>query len=322
MKKLTVLITTYHEAFVVRGGGEYELLSIADGLRQCGIIADIYGPYSRPLEFYDVVLHFSVHGGGLSLLRQIKQAGKPVVLWPNLWADGLDDAAVSAIREHVALADYVTFKSGAEMRNFLSLVDVPAARIVKCKAVADMSHLKPVPRALFPELYGVRDYALWIGLIEPRKNQRSIIGPLRERGIPLVLVGKYRDRAYYESCRKAGGSDVTFIDSLPQRSEILRSAFQNALFYAELSLEPAGLSALDAGLSGCRLLLSDSEWSREHFLEHAEYVDPRSTDDIAAGIGRVLGRPARNEALSSHVSGYCFPNAMVPLVDVLRRAVE
>ncbi|MCC4118933.1 hypothetical protein LLG90_26650, partial [Aromatoleum toluclasticum] len=69
MKKLTVLITTYHEAFVVRGGGEYELLSIADGLRQCGFIADILGPYSRPLEFYDVVLHFSVHGGGLSLLR-------------------------------------------------------------------------------------------------------------------------------------------------------------------------------------------------------------------------------------------------------------
>ena len=53
MKNLTVLITTYHEAFVVRGGGEYELLAITD----------IYGLHSRPLEYYDAVLHFSVHGG-------------------------------------------------------------------------------------------------------------------------------------------------------------------------------------------------------------------------------------------------------------------
>lgn len=320
MKKLTVLLTTYHEAFVVRGGGEYELLSIADGLRQCGFIADIYGPYSRSLEFYDVVLHFSVHGGGLGLLRTIKSYGKPVVLWPNVWAHEQDEAALWAIRQHVALADVVTFKSLAERRNFLELVEVPRGRIVQCKAVADMCHLKSAPHKLFPELYGVTDYALWIGLIEPCKNQKSIIGPLRERGIPLVLVGKYRDRSYYEACRREGGSDVMFIDSLPQRSEIVRSAFQNALFYAELSLEPAGLSALEAGLSGCRLLLSDSEWSREHFLEHAEYVDPLSAADIAAGVDCVLRRDRQNALLREHVTEYCFPNAMVPLLEALGRA--
>lgn len=320
MKKLTVLLTTYHQAFVVRGGGEYELLSIADGLRQCGVIADIYGPYSRPLEFYDIVLHFSVHGGGLDLLRQVKSHGKPVVLWPNLWARDQDLASLETIREHVALADLVTFKSQAEKRNFLGFVEVPKAKIVDCKAVADMHHLKPVPRELFCELYGVKNYALWIGLIEPRKNQKAIIGPLRELGIPLVLVGKYRDRSYYYECRREGGDDVMFIESLPQRSEIVRSAFQCAQFYVELSLEPAGLSALDAGLSGCRLLLSDSEWSREHFENHAEYVDPLSPADIAAGVGRVLKREQQNAFLREHISGYCFPNAMAPLLEALKRA--
>src|SRR5690606_33759861 len=131
MKKPTILITTYHEAFVVRGGGEYELLSIADGLRQCGFIADIYGPYSRPLEFYDVVLHFSVHDGGQALLRTVKSFGKPVVLWPNLWARKEDKVAVEVIREHVALADLVAFKSQAEKKNFLGLIDVPEARIME-----------------------------------------------------------------------------------------------------------------------------------------------------------------------------------------------
>lgn len=322
MKNLKVLLTTYHQAFVVRGGGEYELLSIADGLRQCGVIADIYGPYSRPLEFYDVVLHFSVHGGGLELLRMIKSHGKPIVLWPNLWALDLSEDALAAVKEHVALADIVTFKSMAEKSNFLRLVDVPHERILQCKAVADMHHLRSVPRELFCELYGVRDYALWIGLIEPRKNQKAIIGPLRERGIPLVLVGRYRDRSYYDACRREGAGDVIFIESLPQRSEILRSAFQCARFYVELSLEPAGLSALDAGLSGCRLLLSDSDWSREHFEGHAEYVDPLSAADISAGVDRVLQRAHRSEALIDHVSQYCFPSALVPLLHALKITSE
>src|SRR5690606_16489300 len=135
-----------------------------------------------------------------------------------------------------------------------------------------------------------------------------------------VLVGKYRDKAYYDACRREGGCDVVFIESLPQRSEIVRSAFQNARFYVELSLEPAGLSALDAGLSGCRLLLSDSDWSREHFLNHAEYVDPLSADSISAGVQRVLQRPAFNNELREHVSAYCFPSAMEPLIAALVKA--
>lgn len=320
MKKISVLLTTYHEAFVVRGGGEYELLSVADGLRQYGIIADIYGPYSRPIEFYDVILHFSVHGGGLGLLRMVTAHGKPVVLWPNLWADALSIDAIDMIQEHVRLADYVAFKSGAEVENFTALVDVPEHKQVRCKAVADMCYLKSSPRSLFPDLYGVRDYALWMGIIEPSKNQLSIIGPLKELGIPLVIVGKYRDKVYYDACRKAAGDGVLFIDSLPQRSEIVRSAFQNASFYVELSLEPAGLSALEAGLSGCRMLLSDSAWSREHFLDHADYVDPLASASISAGVERVLQRPIFNESLQEHVSDYCFPGAMEPLVDVLIKA--
>jgi hypothetical protein len=319
MKKISVLLTTYHEAFVVKGGGEYELLSVADGLRQYGIIADIYSPYARSLEFYDVVLHFSVHGGGLGLLRMLKNHGKPIVLWPNLWAEALSDTAISMIHEHVQLADCVAFKSRAETSNFTALINVPPEKRVLCKSVADSYYTKPSPRSLFQELYGVQDYALWMGIVEPSKNQLSVIGPLKDMGIPLVIVGKYRDKVYYDVCREAGKDHVIFIDSLPQRSEIVRSAFQNARFYVELSLEPAGLSALEAGLSGCRVLLSDSDWSREHFLDYAEFVDPLSFVSIMEGVERVLKRPAFNSKLQGHLSAYCFPSAMVPLVEVLKK---
>jgi hypothetical protein len=322
MLNLRVLITTYHQAFLTRGGGEYELQSIADGLRQLGVIADIYGPYSRPIEFYDVVLHFSVHSGGLELLREIRSKGRPVVLWPNLWARELNSETVCSIREHLELARFVAFKSLSERDRFLSQIPVEAEKLALCRWIADLSYLKAAPSGLFKTLYRVHDYALWFGIIEPVKNQLAAIRILREKGIPLVIVGRYRDEAYFQTCREAGGDNVLFIEALPQKSEIVRSALQSASFYVELSLEPPGLSAIEAGLSGCRLLLSESDWSREILGDHAVFVDPLSDSDIALGVDRVLALPAENSASRKHLMTYCFPNAMTPLVDLLVKAAR
>lgn len=322
MLDLRVLITTYHEAFITRGGGEYELQSIADGLRQLGIIVDIYGPYSRSIEFYDVVLHFSVHPGGLPLLREIEKQKKPVVLWPNLWPERLSTHALESAREHVDIARFIAFKSRSEHDRFLTQIPVEAGKIAMCRWVADMSYLKHAPTDLFPDLYKVRDYAIGFGIIEPVKNQLAAISALKARGIPLVLVGKYRDADYMQACREAGGDTVLFIDGLPQKSEIVRSALQSARFFVELSLEPPGLSAIEAGLSGCQLLLSDSDWTREHFGDDAVRVDPHSDVDIAQGIDRVLARPAECDPLQKRLMTYCFPNALTPLIDVLGKTAR
>ncbi|KXB30134.1 mannosyltransferase [Dechloromonas denitrificans] len=322
MLNLRVLITTYHEAYLTRGGGEYELQSIADGLRQLGIIVDIYGPYSRSLAFYDVVLHFSVHVGGLSLLREIRRQGKPVVLWPNLWAGKLGNETIDSVREHIDIAHFVAFKSRAEQDRFLEQIPVTAEKLALCRWVADLSYLKPAPADLFSTLYKIRDYAIWFGIVEPVKNQLAAIRVLKKKAIPLVVVGKYRDEAYMQACRELGGDNVLFIEALPQKSEIVRSALQSAGFYVELSLEPPGLSAIEAGLSGCRLLLSESEWARELFGDKAVLVDPLSDLDVAQGVDRVLARPAACGELRKHLMAYCFPNALTPLVDLLVKAAR
>jgi glycosyltransferase involved in cell wall biosynthesis len=319
---IKVLITTYHEAYLTRGGGEYELQSIADGLRQLGVIVDIYGPYSRSISYYDVVLHFSVHEGGLSLLREIKRQGKPVILWPNLWSNSLASETLDLVREHIEIARFVAFKSRAEQEHFLQKIPVPVEKVTLCHWVSDLSYLKPAPADLFPTLYNIRDYAIWFGIVEPVKNQLSAIRVLKEKAIPLVIVGRYRDEAYMQACRELGADNVLFIEALPQRSEIVRSALQSARFYVELSLEPPGLSAIEAGLSGCRLLLSESDWAHEHFGDKAVLVDPLSDSDIAQGVDRVLAQPVACDKLPKHLMPYCFPNALTPLVDLLVKAAR
>jgi len=321
VQDLRVLITTYPQAFLTRGGGEYELASIAEGLRQLGIIADMYGPYSRRLEFYNVVLHFGVHPGSLDFLREIRKRDKPIILWPNLWIDTVSEGTLQLIADHLQLAHSVAFKSKSELSHFIEKTSLTSEKLKVCKWVADMSYLKQAPSGLFNQLYDVEDYALWFGIIEPIKNQLSAIRVLRDKGMPAVFVGRYRDKEYYQECRDAAGEEILFLDGLPQKSEIVCSALQSALFYLELPFEPPGLSAFEAGLSGCRMLLSDSDWSREHFGSHAEYVDPSSDSSIEAGIESILERPRQDFVLQQQLIEYCFPNALEPLLDLLKKAV-
>ncbi|OJA26990.1 glycosyltransferase [Burkholderia ubonensis] len=322
MQDPQVLITTYHQAFLVRGGGEYEIFSLAESLKQRGLIVDIYGPYSRSLDNYDVVLHFSVHGGGLELLREIKLAGKPIALWPNLWVRDEGSVPADLVNAHVDLADVVIFKSAAEQRHFSERFSLPAEKAIRVVTGADAAYTRRAPGGLFKSLYGVDRYAVWFGVIEPNKNQLAAVRVLREKGIPLVLVGRSRDEAYYKACRAAAGDDVLFVKGLPQKSEIVRSALQESLFYIEVSHEPPGLSAIEAALAGCRLLLSDSDWSHEHFGDDAVYANPSDEADIARAVDEVLAAPAANPALVERLQRYCLPHAIDPLIDILRNVTK
>ncbi|QJW80196.1 glycosyltransferase [Burkholderia glumae] len=312
------MITTYHQAFLVRGGGEYEIFSVADSLKQRGMIVDIYGPYARSIDDYDVVLHFSVHGGGLELLETVKGRGKPVALWPNLWVNESATGLDAIVNRHVSLADAVIFKSAAEQQHFARHFGLPAEKARRITVGADAAYRRPAPPGLFKSLYGVDRYAIWFGVIEPNKNQLAAVRVLREKGIPLVLVGRSRDEAYYQACRVAGGDNVLFIKGLPQKSEIVRAALKEALFYVEMSHEPPGLSSIEAGLAGCRLLLSDSEWSREHFGDAAIYADSADEADIARGVDAVLAMPRENSALVDGLSRFCLPEAIDPLIATLQ----
>lgn len=323
MSSPRVLITTYHQAFLVRGGGEYEMFSVADSLKRRGLIADIYSPYSRSFDNYDVVLHFSVHGGGLDLLKEVNSAGIPVVLWPNLWMRNSSNVPFDLVNSHVELADAVVFKSAAEEAHFRRFFSVSAEKTHRVPAGADPAYLRRAPEGLFKSLYGLVDgYAIWFGVIEPNKNQLAAIRVLRAKRIPLVLVGKYRDQQYYAQCRETAGDSVLFIDGLPQKSEIVRSALQDALFYIEVSHEPAGLSAIEAGLSGCKLLLSDSAWAREHFGDWALYADPSSDEDIAQAVDTAMAQPYAASELTDRLKMFCMPDAVDPLIDILRGVVK
>lgn len=317
-----VLLTTYHQAFLVSGGGEQEMFSIADALKQCGLIADIYGPYSRSIDHYDAIIHFSVHGGGLEILEHIKGFDKPIFLWPNVWLTEKDSSSLPMIERFIELSDQLLFKSNSELGNFLQYF--PESKS-KCNLIApgvDPSFVKSTDENLFKSIQGIDNYAIWVGIIEPQKNQMNAVKALKNKGIRLVLVGSCRDPEYLEQCLQIGGDDLVVIPSLPHKSELFRSALKGAMFYIEVGYEPPGLSAIEAGLCGCKLIVSDSSWSREHFGEGVLYADPANISSIEKAVYQISSGHDFDTGLQSLLMKFCLPNSVKPLLAMLKGKVD
>lgn len=317
-----ILITTYHEAFLVRGGGEFEIANLANSLKMHGAIADIYGPYSRNIDNYDLIIHFSVHGGGLELLRYIKNYGKPIILIPNFYHIKDTYLDRDLINAHVIISDIIIFKSRSEKNHFCNLFDVPDSKIRIIPYGVDSVISKKAPDKLFNKLYNIDNYAISFGIIEKNKNQLNAIRAIKDFDIPLVLVGKYRNKEYYDLCKNEASSNFLFIESLPYHSDIMLSALQESRFFIEVSYEPPGMSAIEAGLAGCNLVLSESDWSNEHFADYAVYVDPDDVESIKFGIGKIQNNPVDTQIIKKHLGPHLINEVIPTLLEIINSIIS
>jgi glycosyltransferase involved in cell wall biosynthesis len=172
------------------------------------------------------------------------------------------------------------------VKNILQYFEIPSHKIVVIKNGIDKLFSEKMTDSLFSNLYGVENYALSMGIIEPIKNQHISIEITNELNIPLVIVGKFRDKDYYEYCKKIASKNVIFIESLIYKSDLSLSALQSCRFFIEPSNQPAGLSALSAGISKSKLVLADNEWTRELFGNYAAYINTH--DSISSICNKII----------------------------------
>ncbi len=316
--KISVLITTYPEAFLTPGGGEVELVGLGEHLQRFNISADIYGSSSRPLHRYDAVLHFSVHGEGLPIVRRAKEADKPLILWPNVWwTQAPLEHEIQLVNEFFRHADRIAFKSRAEYENILRYISFDIRKAVFVPWGVNPAYGEPLKKNVFGSLYRVSDYILWVGVIEERKNQINAVRALRDFGKSVVFIGDHRNSDYFASCSSEASDNIMFLPFMPPASPILVSAVRECAVFLETSLEPAGLSALEAAVAGRPLVLSDDAWTREEFGDEATLVDPLSPASIRRGVELAL-KPKSFANLSAKIkSKHLLPNSLSSLADAL-----
>ena len=125
-------------------------------------------------------------------------------------------------------------------------------------------------------------------------------------GWPVSLAG---------DCQHPGGGSLRFanlqcLGKLP--ADAMRSQLAESAVYAlPARYEPFGLSALEAGLCGCALVLGNVPSLREVWGDAATFVEPDDADGLVAALNRLIadndwrremGRRARTRALGYTLS--------------------
>ncbi len=290
---MRLLLTTYHQAFLAPGGGETEFLQLAEYMSENGVRADFYGPTSRPLRHYDAVVHFSAFGGGEDLLRAIRLAGKPIVLLPNYNFFNPVPNSLPVVQEHLDLADLVVLRTQVERDLCRETFTVDERKLAVVLPGISPAFAQPVRDNLFREAYGLDRFVLWVGALDEAKQQLLAIEALRNQDIPLIFIGGYRDRAYFEACKAAASERMRFLPYLQPASEIIRSAMQSCDAFLELGTDFPGHSALEAALAGAPLVLRDHPWTRELLGDGVIYIAGDGPRAIGDGVAQALSGERR-----------------------------
>lgn len=134
-----------------------------------------------------------------------------------------------------------------------------------------------------------RSGVLCVGRLEPRKNQLALIEALADSEVSLTLVGqsgRFSGR-YAARCRAAGGANVRYVGQCDQAE--LRTLYHGARVHACVSwYETPGLASLEAGLCGCRLVVTPGGCTREYFGVDAYYCQPDDPESIREAIEAAL----------------------------------
>jgi glycosyltransferase involved in cell wall biosynthesis len=176
-----------------------------------------------------------------------------------------------------------------------------------------------------------RDYILYVGTIEERKNALHIVKALQAAGsdvdLPVVLIGRMTayGRRTAEFARRAGLENrVRFLHDVPFAD--LPALYQAARLFVYPSIfEGFGIPIVEALASGVPVITSTGSCFAEAGGPGSIYVSPRDPEELAAAMRRVLSDS--DSAARMVREGYAHirqfePHAVAErMMDVYRRAL-
>ncbi|MFP6640731.1 MAG: glycosyltransferase family 4 protein [Myxococcota bacterium] len=143
---------------------------------------------------------------------------------------------------------------------------------------------------------------IYVGRIEPRKNQLGLIRALSGTPIQLAVIGQPArfGHRYARQCRRAAGPNVTFHGW--QAPSALARYYREAQVHACTSwYETPGLASLEAAASGCQLVATDRGATREYFGDQIEYCSPNDPASIRSAVEKAMIRES-NMLLRDHIA--------------------
>jgi len=209
------------------------------------------------------------------------------LLFPNIQTPDSLRYYAGQIRRAVRQADHIIAVSAATKADLMNLLDVPDQKIsVVPEGVHPQFRPTPPPSDL------PRDYILFVGTLEPRKNLVKLLEAyalLHERP-PLVLVGQkgwLAEPIFHKIAELKLGDALIWKENAAFAA--LPALYSGARVHVLPSLyEGFGFPPLEAMACGTPTVVSDRGALREVVGENGVYADPDSAESIAAALEKLL----------------------------------
>jgi glycosyltransferase involved in cell wall biosynthesis len=178
----------------------------------------------------------------------------------------------------------------------------------------------------FRQQYGLSDFVLSVGAVEPRKNQLLLVEAMRGSGKQVVLVGPCFEPDYLQLCRKRGGNNLIYIDRLPR--DMVASAYAAAAVHVLPSFaEGASLANMEAASAGCPVVVSNRSSEFEYFGDLAYYCDPADPQSIRRGVEEALAATGewgidRSAGLAARMREYSWERAAAGYLSIYQRVLQ
>jgi glycosyltransferase involved in cell wall biosynthesis len=173
-----------------------------------------------------------------------------------------------------------------------------------------------------PGSFSDRDAVLFVGRVEPHKNQLGFLQALRKCGLRVILAYvPHRDHSWYlQRCREASEGWAELVeDPSPER---LVALYRSARVHVLPSwFETTGLVSLEAALSGCNIVSTNRGHAKEYLGDLAWYCDPAKPDTIRSAVEQAWKSPPsvalRDRILSSYTWAHVARATLAAYDDVL-----
>jgi len=322
-RSLAVLLAGKLTAMETPGGGEIQMLALARALPSLSVEARLWRPWEETFAGIDCLHLFGSLPEHLPVVESARRRNVPVVLSTIAWFDPanclrepgpilrrlaastrfLIRAACPQVpswrRRLYHAVDLLLPNSNAEAQQLVRYFGVPLERIHVVPNGADRRFIEADAES-FARRTGLRDFVLYPGRIEPRKNQLGLLKAMRGSGAPVVILGDAVPgyEPYLTKCREVADDHVRFVSRIDHDDPLLASAYAACGCLALASwFETPGLVALEAGMSGTPLVLPEGGSASEYFGPLATYVKPNDPSGIRRAVLAALAR-GRSERLA------------------------
>lgn len=183
----------------------------------------------------------------------------------------------------------------------------------------------PKPNYQFLQKYGLNEFVLEVGTINPVKNQLGLIEALFSCSVPIVFIGQIPKEFsdYGEACkvRAAERGNVIFIKQISH--EELPGVYALATVHALPSWrETPGLVSLEAAAAGCQIVSTSIGSTREYFGDMAWYCYPNDLESIEKAVKAALQAQHSTDLRKHILSAFTWNRAGEVTLDAYERVLN